>query len=258
MLWGMPTLIENEGVEECAKLCETLDLDFIELNMNLLEYQTEKIDVDFFNSIAKRYNVKYTIHLDENFNACDFNPYVSKAYLRTLKDTLDIARLLGASVINMHLSRGVYFTMPDKKIYLFEKYSDRYLASVLAFRDFCENEIGKDNIKICIENTNGYEDFQKSAIDIMLESEVFGLTFDIGHNRAIGGRDEEFIAQRSERLRHFHIHDATLGRDHITLGKGDMDIKRYIKWAENLGASAVIETKTVRALSASCEYIKTL
>ncbi len=258
MFLGMPTLIEKSDVKDCVKLCESLGLDFIELNMNLPEYQPDRIDVEKLVDVAKKSGEKYTIHLDENFNPCDFNAYVSKAYIRTLKDTFDIAKRIGANVINTHLSKGVYFTMPDRKIFLFEKYLDSYVESVKAFRDFCEKEIGGYGIKICIENTNGYEDFQKKAIDILLESQAFGLTFDIGHNRASGGKDEDFIVEREDKLRHFHIHDALLGRDHLTLGAGDLDIAKYLKQAEDLGARAVIETKTVEALRTSCEFIKNL
>ena len=35
MVFGMPTLIETNSLEECAALCKNLQLDFIELNMNL-------------------------------------------------------------------------------------------------------------------------------------------------------------------------------------------------------------------------------
>ena len=34
--FGMPTLIENDSIESCVKLCKELSLDFIELNMNFL------------------------------------------------------------------------------------------------------------------------------------------------------------------------------------------------------------------------------
>ena len=63
--YGMPTLIETSTLEECAKLCAELGLNFIELNMNMPQYQLDKIDVDYFKSIADRYGIYYTIHLDE-------------------------------------------------------------------------------------------------------------------------------------------------------------------------------------------------
>ena len=39
MDFGMPTLIEIKSLEACAALCKELDLRFVELNMNLPEYQ---------------------------------------------------------------------------------------------------------------------------------------------------------------------------------------------------------------------------
>ena len=61
--FGMPTLIEASSLEECVKLCTELGLDFIELNMNMPQYQLPKIDVDYFKNIADKYGVYYTIHL---------------------------------------------------------------------------------------------------------------------------------------------------------------------------------------------------
>ena len=52
--YGMPTLIETNTLRECAKLCSELGLDFIELNMNLPQYQLNKINADYFKNIADK------------------------------------------------------------------------------------------------------------------------------------------------------------------------------------------------------------
>ena len=39
MDFGMPVLIENKNVQDNIALCRKLGLDFLELNMNLPEYQ---------------------------------------------------------------------------------------------------------------------------------------------------------------------------------------------------------------------------
>ena len=44
MEFGMPTLIEQETLEETVKLCKDLGLDFVELNMNLPQYQVEILE----------------------------------------------------------------------------------------------------------------------------------------------------------------------------------------------------------------------
>ena len=43
---GMPTLVEVKSLEACASLCRKLGLSFIEINMNLPEYQAERLDVN--------------------------------------------------------------------------------------------------------------------------------------------------------------------------------------------------------------------
>ncbi len=154
--YGMPTLIETSTLEECAKLCAESGLDFIELNMNMPQYQLDKIDVEYFKSVANKYCIHYTIHLDENLNISDFNPYVAKAYIKTVADTIKIAKQLGVRVVNMHMAKGVYFTLPDRKVYLFSEYKEQYLKSIIAFRNMCENAIGDADIKICIENCDGF------------------------------------------------------------------------------------------------------
>lgn len=254
--YGMPTLIETSTLEECAKLCAELELDFIELNMNMPQYQLDKIDVDYFKSIANKYGIYYTIHLDENLNVSDFNPYVAEAYTKTVADTIKIAKQLSIKVINMHMVRGVYFTLPDRKVYLFSEYKEQYLKSIVAFRNMCENAIGDADIKICIENRDGYEEFQKEAIEILLESNVFALTFDVGHNHGIGGTDEEFIMKHKDRLHHIHLHDAKSRKNHLALGTGEMDIEKYINLAKEHNCRAVLETKTIDGLKQSVEWLK--
>ena len=92
MDFGMPTLIELPAPEDCAKLCRELGLQFVELNMNLPQYQPDRIDRDRLRKIREEYGIYFTIHLDENLNPADFNPYISQAYLRTAEDAIALDR----------------------------------------------------------------------------------------------------------------------------------------------------------------------
>lgn len=254
--FGMPTLIETKTLDECAALCNNLNLDFIELNMNLPQYQLDTIDIPCFKELADKSGISYTIHLDENLNISDFNPYIADAYRRTVKETIELSKKLDVSVINMHLSRGVYFTLPDRKVYLFSEYREQYLKSITDFRMMCENTIGDSTITICIENCDGFSEFQKEALDMLLESPVFGLTFDIGHDHSCGGLDESYIIENKKHLCHMHMHDALGKKNHLALGSGELKLDKYLSLASEQNCRVVLETKTIEGLEKSVQWLR--
>lgn len=253
---GMPELIEVDSLTARVKLCAGLGLDFVELNMNIPSSQAGALRAGDLNALKKKYGIYFTVHLDENLNPFDFNRKVSEAYSDTLKDTVALAKEAEIPLLNMHLAEGVYFTMPDEKIYLYDRYENVYLDSVRAFRDDFDKEARDSGVTIAVENTNGYRAFQQKAIDILLESEVFALTYDIGHGACAGYADEKFITERRTRLKHFHVHDSANGKCHLPLGEGTADWRKYLAAAENLDCRAVIETKTVAGLEASVYVLR--
>lgn len=78
----------------------------------------------------------------------------------------------------MHLTKGVYFTLPEKKVYLFDEYEDAYLAKITDFRNRCERAAGSADMTICIENADGYFSipFILKSLDALLLSPPFGMT----------------------------------------------------------------------------------
>lgn len=254
--FGMPTLIETESIDECAHLCSDLGFQFIEINMNMPEYQSDSMDLSHFKEIAKKFGIYFTIHLDENLNIGDFNPYVADAYIKTVTQTIEIAKAIDAPIINMHLTNGVYFTLPNERIYLFNRYINQYLAKFSDFIKLCETAIGDSGIKICIENCDGFKDFHIQAIELMLKSPVFSLTYDVGHDHCINGKDGEFIIKNSDKLLHMHLHDAIGIKHHLALGSGEININNYLKIAENNKCRVVIETKTIESLKQSVRWLQ--
>lgn len=67
MQFGMPTLIELKSAEACASICYELGLNFVELSMDLPDYQADKLNVDELRRVADKYSV--------------FTPFISKAFL---------------------------------------------------------------------------------------------------------------------------------------------------------------------------------
>lgn len=269
MQFGMPTLIENKTLEDNIALCSRLGLKFIELNMNFPEYQLDKLEqTDIFIKAAQEAHIYYTIHLDENLNIADFNSLVSEAYLETVRRTIEVAKKLlplrdkygdpqQPLTLNMHMNHGIYITLPDRKVQMYERDFDTYMKAFAHFRECCEKWIGDSDIRIMIENTDGFRDYEKKAIEFLLKSPYFDLTWDIGHSKAVGEKDVPFIKSHLDRLIHFHIHDGSENppKNHLALGDGEIDLKDRLQLAKTRNARCVLETKTIEALEKSVDYL---
>ena len=257
MDFGMPTLIENKNLEETVSLCKELGLQFIELNMNFPMYQVPQLEeTDYLKELAQKNDIYFTIHLDENLNVCDFNRLIADAYMETVERTLRVAQEINAPLLNMHMNQGIYITLPDRKVRLFGEYKEEYMAAFGRFRDMCERVAGDVGTKICIENTDGYQSYEKEAIDYLLQSDMFALTWDIGHSHTCCNVDEEFLMQRKDRLYHFHIHDGLGNKNHQTLGTGEIDLPQRLGIARECGCRCVVETKTIEALRESVLWLR--
>lgn len=112
-------------------------------------------------------------------------------------------------------------------------------------------------MKIAIENTNGFREYEKSAIEYMLQSPYFVLTWDIGHSKATKEVDVPFILAHLNKLKHFHIHDGCENppNNHLALGDGEIDLLERLGKAKECHARCVLETKTIEALRKSVEWI---
>ena len=257
MKLGMPALLEHEHLEQSAALCRELGLDFVELNLNLPDYQPGRVDAAEIRRIGEKYGISWSVHLDENLNLFEFNPMVADAWKQTLLSNIALAKEIGAKVLNMHFNRGVVFTLPDRKVYVFEKFLSKYQEGLRSIRKICEEAIGDSGILICIENTAGWLPWQVAALDVLLESPVFCLTLDVGHDHCTGVGDLDVILARADKLCHMHLHDAIRpNRDHQALGTGELDIAARLALAEKQHCSVVVEVKTAAALTESIRWIR--
>jgi len=257
MKFGMPALVEIRQVEQTVSLCAELGLSFVELNTNFPMHQPHLLDAAWLNELAKRYGIFYTIHLNDEMAVAEFNPHVSQGYRQMMLEVIGFAKKIGAKKLNMHMYDGGKYTMPDKILRFYDAYREDYLREMTVFRDLCDAAVGDSGIRICIENTKGFRDYQLDALDILLESPVFSLTLDTGHLFCASGVDESFILSRKGRLCHMHLHDAKAPRhDHLALGEGELDLREFLSLAQEQNCSVVLEVKTVAGLRKSVEWIK--
>ena len=257
--FGMPTLIEIPDLEQSAALCRRLGLKFMEINMSFPQYQPECLDADRLLELKEKYGIYFTVHIDESLDPACVNAGVAQAYLDTMLKTVALAKKAGIPVLNMHLQRGVYVTLPERRTYIYAENQDFYLGKMREFRDRVTEAIGSSDVMVCVENTDGGDcfalPFLAAAADTLLESPAFGLTLDVGHDYLNRNVDQAFILARRERLHHMHLHDALGKNVHLALGDGEIDKERFLKLAGEQGCRVLLETKTVEALQKSTVWV---
>ena len=255
MDFGMPYLLETHSIEECCDLARALGLQFVELNANFPECLVENLDPSMLHRLMRQYSIYFTLHAEEDCDPFCFNGAVRAAWLRSTRRALELAAALDMPIVNIHFPHGIYMTLPDKRVYLYDARAEVFQASLAEFRAMCEEALQGTSTRIAIENTDGWKPHEQNAITFLLESPVFGLNLDVGHSHGIGDADEPFFQQHEDRLIHMHGHDALRKKHHLALGDGEIDLAARFAWAKRANARVVLETKTIAALRTSIERL---
>lgn len=254
ILLGMPTLLELKTLQDNIDFCHSLKLDILELNMNLPYLQIQELK-----KIDLPRDLKFSIHLPEELNVWDFNEKIRNAYIDTLKETIEFADKQNIQVLNMHMNAGIYFTLPNRKVYLFEENESFYNDSTKELISLVESLLIDSDIKIHIENTGVLNlPFIESAVSNLLSSNSFSLTWDVGHDYSSGNNDLNFYKNHILDIKHMHLHDAIEEKNHLPLGEGDLDFIKIMNMVDNSINSIIIETKTVAGIKKSVEYFRKL
>ncbi len=252
VLLGMPTLIELYSFEENIELCKRLGLSLIELNMNLPYLQIENIK-----KIDVNKNIRFSIHLPEEFNIWDYNGKIKNTYLETIDELIEVSLIKNIEILNMHMNEGIYFTLPDEKRFIFEENKERYLDLSKEFGEKINKKLRNTNIKICIENTGVLDKkFIKEAVDLLIEYDSFRLTWDVGHDFSSGEKDKNCYLKNIEKIIHLHLHDAIGKNNHLPLGTGEIDIMKILESTRTDVKSIILETKTIEGLEKSINYFR--
>lgn len=254
---GMPTLMEFHSLEENISLCKELGLDFIELNMDLPIFTPETLSAEELNRYRKEYQVDFTVHLPEEFNFTSFHPAVRRGHIERCKEAIVWASAANIKILNMHINNGIYFTMPDSKIWVNEKFENEFLSLFRkSYQEILEFAV-VHGVKICHENTrNFYLPFIEKGLEDIRDLNGFYLTWDVGHDAKCDFRETPIFESLMEHIVHMHLHDFNEKGDHQELYTGMVPINDRLRLAEKNELSVVIEIKTSQALRNSVEKIK--
>lgn len=257
--FGMPTLIEKDSIEDNLKLCKELELSFLELNMNLPYCMPKNNEIKKLLELKHKYNVDFTLHFPEEIDFGCFYEEIREANIKLFKDIALWASKFGAKKINIHLNSGIYFTLPNKKVFVYEKNNELFLKN---FKDSLYKIINIAEplgIKLCVENMQVHKFVEEAFLELCNISGV-NFTWDVGHDAMTGYKIRNIYLNHPHKVSHMHLHDYNGVSDHQVLFSGNIPIKERLRFAEENNLSVLIETKTEEALRKSVkrlrEYLK--
>ncbi len=249
----MPTLIEFRDIHENIRLCKELNLDFIELNMNLPICLPESMPANEIMRLKKLYGIDFTIHLPEEIDLSSFHLPIRRGHIERCKETIEWAHAAEIKTLNMHLNNGIYFTLPQQRVWINEQYEAKYLELLLdSFAELYDLS-NKLSVKLCIENACNFNvSFIKRALNMLSSTfDNFYLTWDVGHDAKVNYAEQPLILSHAKQVRHMHLHDFNGKSDHQPLFTGVVPLENRLKFASEHDLSIVVEVKTSFALKES-------
>jgi sugar phosphate isomerase/epimerase len=254
---GMPSLIELISFEDTLDLCRELNLDFIELNMNLPSNFIENLPSEKLSESKEKHNISYTMHMPDDMDMGVFFQSVRDGYVKLALDTVVWASKAGVELLNFHIIEGAKMTLPHKKIYIYDQYSDIFVKNfTYSFKTVCRYAT-KSNIGINIENSGNFNRlFAQEALNQVLKMKGTGITWDIGHDSANNFIDHTYLMKMNQHITHMHFHDTMGQKDHLVPFEGESDLIESIDFAVRNNLTVLIEVKTIAALKESVYILR--
>lgn len=251
---GMPTLIEKDTILDNVLLCNELGLDFIELNMNLPYCMPDRNKPEEMLKLKKEYDINFTLHFPEEIDFGCFYDDIRKANIRLFNNIAIWASKFGVVKINIHLNPGVHFTLPEEKVFVYDRHMEMFIEKFTDSMIRITEIASPLGIKVCIENMKTHR-FMEETFKKMVNVENLYFTWDVGHDAMSNYKMEKIYLEDPHKVSHMHLHDYNGNSDHQILFDGIIPIKERIKFAKENNLTVVIETKTEEALRKSIERL---
>ena len=256
MMLGMPALVEYSTLNQLIELCMKLKLSFIELNMNLPYNFIQNLSPNELKKITKETNIKFTMHMPDEADIGSFYESVRAGYVQLFSDTIDWAKEAGVKLLNLHIMEGAKMTLPDRKVYIYDKYSEEFTENFIKSIKTLSSKAQKNNIVLSIENSSNFgKRYIQDVLDEALTYPKIKLTWDTGHDAVSNFKDRIYLLENREHIAHMHLHDAKGSHDHQVLFEGELNIKKLLDFAQSMNIMTLIEVKTEEALIKSIDNL---
>ncbi len=255
LIFGMPTLIELISIEGNVKLCKNLGLQFVEINMNMPYCFPEYNEIEKLKKLKKKYNVSFTMHFPEEIDFGTFYKETQDANISLFKRYIEYGAQFGVEKVNIHLLPGTYVSLPDRKIYLYEKYFNKYLENLRKSLSKIIKIAAIYKIKVYIENAEVPKFLEKIFLNLKSTPGLY-FTYDIGHDAVGNYNVEKLYYTLGDKVKHMHLHDYNNFKCHQILFNGKLNLYEKLNFAKKNEMSIVVEVKTIKALEISVDNLK--
>lgn len=254
---GLPALVEYTDINKLVDLCLELKLNFIELNMNLPYNFIENINPRELKKITEKTNIEFTMHMPDEADLGTFYQSVREGYVKLFQDTLDWAYESGVKLLNLHIIEGAKMTLPDKKVYIYDQYSDEYQNNFIKSIESLSPIAHKYNTILSIENSHNFgKTYIQKVLDKAITYPNVNLTWDTGHDAVSNFTDKLYLMKHVDQISHMHFHDAKGQNDHQVPYDGELNISELVEFAKQQDIRMLIEVKTSDALRKSVEILR--
>jgi len=220
--------------------------------MNLPYNFIENLNPAELRKITKDTNIEFTMHMPDEADLGTFYQSVREGYVKLFSDTIDWAKESGVKLLNMHIIEGAKMTLPDKKVYIYDQYSEEFQNNFIKSISALSQEVQNKDIVLSIENSSNFgKTYIQKALDKALLYPNIKLTWDVGHDAVSSFTDKIYLMEHQDEIAHMHIHDAVGTKDHQVLFEGALNISELIQFAKQKNIRALIEVKTAEALEKS-------
>lgn len=80
----------------------------------------DKLSAQYLKEVQLEHNIYFTIHLPDDLDIGHFNPRIREAQIEFIEEMIEFANEAHIPILNMHMNRGTYVTLPTQKIELYE------------------------------------------------------------------------------------------------------------------------------------------
>lgn len=235
------------SIENILDYIESIKIGYVEI---IMEYPYHEIDSDLINS----YDLKTSVHSPlSDINIASLNESIRKASVREIKDSIDLASKIDASVVVVH---------PGHMAFLIREFKGELMQSSLKSLKECLKHAGEYGINLCVENMPEMDGMICKSLEELYEltqKTGVSIALDVGHAHSMGLSIDEML--KYDNIGHIHLSDNDGSFDnHDAIGSKNIDFKSLFKGLRRIkfDGVCVIEVKKQNEILESLDYIKKL